>query len=184
MNRAEKLEELLSTKAFDELTWSEKELVLSELGSEEQYEVMRKIGNTLMKGNILTPDPQIIKSLQQKMRDEKRTSVVYQLLSWQAPAYVTVFMVAACCTFTWFVTKKSNPSPLVTIVKTDTVYLASQPDTIFREKVIYRYVKPKVLFTQNVTKTETTTPVRQPEITGVSMKANEALEKFLVSGSK
>lgn len=185
MNRAEKLEELLSSKPFDKLTASEKELVLSELESEEQYEAMRKIGITLAKKTAdLSPDPQILISLQRRMGDGKKASVIYEMLSWQAPAYMTVLLIGVFSAVTWFISKEQEGITTlpITLVKTDTVYLASKPDTVFREKIIYRYPKLKTSTLQRVTKTETIP--QQRDVTGVNMKAYEELENLLVSGSK
>jgi hypothetical protein len=47
-NMEEMLERLLATKNWEELSPQERSLVIQELGSEEQYILMRKIGSTLV----------------------------------------------------------------------------------------------------------------------------------------
>ena len=59
-----RIEALLESKAFGELTAEEKEFVLKELGSEEQYHVLRKIGAALVAEKAdLSPDPRVLTKL-------------------------------------------------------------------------------------------------------------------------
>lgn len=188
MNRAEKLEELLSSKTFDELTLSEKELVLNELGSEEQYEAMRKIGVTLVKRTAgLSPDPKILKSLQHYMHGQQNGFTLAGAFTFRMPVYASVLLIILFSIAAGVISRKTMPVPNspVTVVKTDTVYLTTKADTIFQERVIYRYAKLKKSFPQQLNQTVQAEPLQQQtQITGVNMKESEALEKLLVSGSR
>jgi len=185
MNRVEKLEELLSSKSFDELTPAEKELVFLELGSEAQYEAMRKIGVILVKKTAgLSPDPEILKSLQSSVREQKRGTFIMNMLTVRIPLYAPLTLIIFVSLAAWISGNKVNPPHRITIVQTDTVFLSNQPDTVFREKIIYRYVRLKKAFPQDLRTTVQAQPEHQPEIRGVSMKENEVLEKLLVSGSR
>src|SRR6186713_3233990 len=168
MKREEKIEELLSSKRFDELTLPERELVMQELGSEEHYEAMRKIGVTLVKKTTgLSPNPKILKSLQQHMLEQNQTrSQLTGLLTFRIPAYASVLLILLFSTITWLISKNAGTSetPPITIVHTDTVYLVSRPDTVFQDRIIYRYARLKSSFPPNLNRTvQAQSLQKQPE---------------------
>ncbi|MBX2900238.1 MAG: hypothetical protein KF775_11330 [Cyclobacteriaceae bacterium] len=79
----------------------------------------------------------------------------------------------------WMGQPRAKPEP-VTLVEHvtvhDTLYIASKPDTVFREKIIYR--DKLVILT-----TQTRLPENKSE-KGVSMKEKEELDNLLVSGAR
>ena len=79
----------------------------------------------------------------------------------------------------WWLGKSEPTIPVTRVEKIlmhDTVYLATKPDTVFRERVIFKD-RPIILTTGNNQPEESSTK-------GVSMKEKEELDKLLVSGSE
>lgn len=184
MKPLEKIEELFLSKSFDALTTDEKELVLRELGSASEYDAMRKIALSSRKSESITPDPRILKTLRHTMREKQTQSI--PLISFRVPAYAAALMIAVASATTWFLAKSSTVTPtLVTEVKHDTVYLTSNPDTVFVDRVVYRTARMKKYFPENLTTRSSAPKLERPaEVVGVSMKEQEELERLLVSGSR
>jgi len=65
------------------------------------------------------------------------------------------------------------------IVVHDTIFVASKPDTIFTERVVYK--NQSVILTRNP---GTTDENKSIEKNGINMKEKEELEKLLVSGTE
>jgi hypothetical protein len=184
MKPQEQIEELLLSKSFDALTPDEKVLVLRELGSVSEYEAMRKIALSSGRSENLTPDPRILKTLQHTMREKQPQSM--PLFTFRVPAYATAIMILIAIGTTWLLTRSSTLPPVrVTEIQHDTVYLASKPDTVYVDRVVYRTARMKKYFPENLT-TRSSAPAREPsvETIGVSMKEQEELERLLVSGSR
>lgn len=189
--KIEKLEQLIQTKAFLELSDAEKEFVLEEFELEERYQAMRKLTPILNEMTLdqeeVKPRPSTLESLKQSLGAEDSTNSVWnKLFAWRVPAYAAVLVVGISCAVTWWLTDQPvieiTEKPLV--VNADTVYVTSKPDTIFKEKVVYRFVKmvektkTPMQLPDNLTSDKNAVPV------GVSMKDKEELEKLLVSGSR
>lgn len=183
--KEQKLERLLDEKSFDQLTHEEKEVVLQEFGSEEQYRLARKIGQALVKLKTgLSPDPWILASLQEQVKIRQRPSLWTSFFQAQIPAYV---MAGACLiivvTMWWLKPVPIPPAATVRMIR-DTVYLATVPDTVYRRKIVYRY-RYRYITVAAPSTTSPDTRVAEPVAgsEGVTMKDKEELEKLLVSGS-
>lgn len=183
--KEQKLERLLDEKSFDQLTREEKEVVLQEFGSEEQYRLARKIGPALVKLKTgLSPDPWILASLQDQVKIRQRPSRWTSFFQAQVPAYV---MAGACLVIVvvmWWLKPVPASTPVAVRTVRDTVYLATVPDTVYRRKIIFRYRYRYINVATPATTpldTRMVEPVAGSE--GVTMKDKEELEKLLVSGS-
>jgi hypothetical protein len=185
-NDREWLDELLERKSYNELSLSEKERVLKEIGSEEQYKVLRKVSQALVTYKAdLSPDPQTIEALKvQLARRHRKENVLQRVIGYYLPGYAAAAMIVIAVISTWYVTSLTKSEPArsgpVTLVRSDTVYVLEKPDTVFVERVIYRDRVLPPRETYQVVKS----PTQERESgSGVSMKEKEELENLLVSGS-
>jgi hypothetical protein len=113
----------------------------------------------------------------------KQTS---QSLNWwqvKVPAWSTL-LVAGCFAFGawWFTSSSVKPiveQQIVSSIVYDTVYVASKPDTVFVQQVVYR--ERPVLLTKTVNQVSTKSATNS---NGINMKEKEELENLLVSGSR
>jgi hypothetical protein len=181
----ERLEFLLNTKTWDQLSNDEKALAIQELGSEEQYVLVRKIGLTLVsKEPGLSPDPKILKNLDEAIRHLHKPAW-QRMVEWRIPAYTLLapLLIIVALGVAWLRPVKnddvnrSNVSPA-----RDTLYLTQAPDTIFVDRPVIRYIERNVVPASAVFEVVKS---QEPKETsdGVNMKENEELEKLLVSGS-
>lgn len=183
--KEQKLERLLDEKSFDQLTHEEREMVLQEFGSEEQYRLARKIGQALVKLKTgLSPDPWVLASLKDQTKLRRRPSVWTNFFQAQVPAYV---MAGACLIIVflaWWLRPVATPPSIAVRMVRDTVYLTTTPDTVYRRKIVYRY-RYRYINVAAPSPTSSDPGVVEPVATsaGVTMKDKEELEKLLVSGS-
>jgi hypothetical protein len=187
----ERLEQLIESKNWIQLTEEEKNFVVQELGSEEQYTALRKVSLALVSipKADLSPDPAIEKRLKAKFKvvNHATTASLWSpLFSFRMPALASFALIAVCSIAAWYVgTKSSNAKTIVqnVIHTTDTVYLSAISDTVIVEKVVYRYLvkpqDPKKIFSV----VNQTAPAHSQDPVGVNMKEKEELDNFLVSGS-
>lgn len=183
--KEQKLERLLEEKSFDQLTHEEKEVVLQEFGSEEQYRLARKIGPALVKLKTgLSPDPWILASLQDQVKIHRRPSVWTNFFQARVPAYVMAGACLAIVVTMWWLKPDPAPASVTVRMVRDTVYLATAPDTVYRRKIIYRY-RYRYITVAAPSSTSASAKVAEPVAgsAGVTMKDKEELEKLLVSGS-
>src|SRR5687768_4108044 len=116
-SREDKLDALLKNKSYQELTEEEQMFVLEELGSAAQYNAMRKVSLALITSKVdLSPDPFIVKSLQQHMH-ERRAVVRGSFFTWQIPAYATFTLVVVVGVFTWWLGSRQEPYPVANVVE-------------------------------------------------------------------
>jgi len=178
----ERLEYLIHSKGWKELTDEERIFVTSEIGSEEQYEALRNIGTRLaaMPKTEISPAPVVLKLLREKIRNQhQHANVFVSVLSFRMPAYIVVGLLLAAVLLTLATRARVMPAGISSnvIVKTDTLFIHQPTDTVYVTKFVYRYIKPPV-------EQKTFSVVRQqPEAVGVNMKEKEELENLLVSGS-
>jgi hypothetical protein len=183
--KEQKLERLLDEKSFDQLTHEEKDVVLQEFGSEEQYRLARKIGPALVKLKTgLSPDPWILASLQDQVKIRRGPSLWTSFFQARVPAYVMAGACLVIVILVWWLKPVPTPPPVAVRMVRDTVYLASVPDTVYRRKIIYRY-RYRYITVAAPSTTPPDTRVVEPVAgsAGVTMKDKEELEKLLVSGS-
>ncbi|MBX2914268.1 MAG: hypothetical protein KF856_03235 [Cyclobacteriaceae bacterium] len=174
----EAFEKLISEKSYFELSTQELKLVNKFVSSAQEYESLRLSGLEMKKWFGENPVSNTDQSLLKLKRALRQNQPVVSYSMWKVS--VGYAMVALLFGFGGWWLGKSEPSIPVTrvekILMHDTVYLATKPDTVFREKIIYKD-RPIILTTTN----------HQPEIQntkGVSMKEKEDLDKLLVSGSE
>jgi hypothetical protein len=184
----DKLENLIQSKRWSELSEDEKQFVLETLGSEASFEAFRKTNmniSDLAKAEI-APDPKILSALKGKFSDTHQQEPLFnKIIFFKMPAYAVVTMLAVTILIMWL-GKQADPNVQVALkssVQRDTVFLPSTPDTVFVTKVIYRYKDhtaktPMITVVKNTDRTETTRGV------GVNMKEKEELDNLLVSGSE
>jgi len=175
----EDFEKLLTEKSYSELTANELKLVNQFASSQQEYEEFRLSGLELRKWFQNNPVP---KEGDEGLLELKRVFRQQQPVVTNSWWKLSVGYAMAAVIFGfggWWLGQSEKPIPQTAIEKItvfDTVYLASKPDTVFRDKIIYKD-RPIILTTGN----------RQPEAPttkGVSMKEKEELDKLLVSGSE
>ncbi|MCW5912260.1 MAG: hypothetical protein KIT62_14415 [Cyclobacteriaceae bacterium] len=180
-NDFEKLETLLQTKSYKELTSQELQNVSQWVNSEQEYEALRVSGQQV--ASWFTSNP-VIMSNDELLRELKKGLQVQHLQNvsdaqlrpiWGYALSALIFGVLGW----WIGQSKPVAEPITKIEQVllrDTVYLTAKPDTVFQEQIIYRD-RPVVLTTQNHL------PENKNE-KGVSMKEKEELDNLLVSGSE
>jgi hypothetical protein len=181
MNRdEEKIDLLLSTKVWEELSPDEKVFAIQVFGSEEQYVLMRKIGQTLVsERSNLSPDPKIFSHLATEF-GSVHPPVWKRVVQWRVPAYAIVVPIALIAALVWWPHPRTEAPAKHIVQVADTVYIKQSPDTVFIQRTVIKYLPQKP-------KTPSFTIIKTSEqdehIDGVNMKENEELEKLLVSGS-
>lgn len=188
-DQEERIERLLETKTFAELTEEERNFVLKELGSEEQYAAMRRVTLALITSKVdLSPDPAILHSLQQKMTSTSQRFSFNDIFTFRIPGYASLLLIGITALLTWFFShEKTIDAPrVVEVQQRDTVFVDRvRTDTIYRTRVIYRETNSDRTAGKNyfqVVKKEA--DVTERKEVGVSMKDKQELETLLVSGSE
>jgi len=186
VDELEKLERLMQSKAFAELTTEEKLWVSQWIESETEYTNLRKanreISEQLISTNQAVPDPKILTHLKATLLAKQTVS---QLNWWQVkmPGWSTGVIASFFCVVGWWIGSSSNQVAAEQVYSStilyDTVYLASKPDTIFVQQVVYR---ERSLIAKTVKQLETLTT--ETPAKGINMKEKEELENLLVSGSR
>jgi hypothetical protein len=182
----EKLESLLQGKAFEELTAEEKIWVGQWIESEIEYTNLRtaegEIKKYLVNADPIAPNPKLLTHLKVQLKTRQASLKAYW---WQVrtPGWSTLLIAMVFGASGWWI--GSSPMNLnieqassPTIVY-DTVYLASKPDTVFIEQVVYKD-RPLIM---RITKQVEDMSVKNSE-KGINMKEKEELENLLVSGSR
>ena len=180
----EKLEDLVSTKLFANLSVEEKQFVLNVLGSEEEFNTLRRIHASLRDHLVVTSveaAPDVLIALQRKLRESKKGSFLLPaILQFRIPAYAALVLAAMVGFLTAMVSNVSSvKQPLVVLpkVERDTVYITNT-DTVYRERLLIKYVRvPAPAEPEMVTASS-----KSDKILGVSMKDKEELDRLLVSG--
>jgi hypothetical protein len=188
MEEIERLEKLLQCYSYSELSATDKEEIQEFVSSEEEYEALRETNKQLFFNAEhkldFVPSPAILKKIKISNRAMRKPLGSKAWLQSPIPSYATLMIAIFIGSLAWWGGSQWNPK-LVSVekfkLKVDTVYLASKPDTIVREKIIY--VKVKVS-TDQVMKASVERNLQDAVVTrGVSMKEKEELGKLLVSGS-
>ena len=183
MENTERFEQLLRTHSYNDLSMEDKEWVAQFAASEEDYEALRQATRHLEQKEIpagLSPDPEIRKSLMKSWNSKHRSYSSGILTAWSIPASLAVpavFVVGIIC---WWVGMSSGTKTVyIDRIAThwDTVHVASKPDTIIIERIVYMPLNiPTAAVKQPLN-------VNPPQVNrGINMKEKEELEKLLVSG--
>jgi hypothetical protein len=180
-NDYEAFEKLIAQKSYTQLLPAELKMVNQFVADEQEYETLRS-SDLAMKAwfanNPVVPNDKTLTNLKLEFNKAHQRQVS---LSWWK---VSIGYALAALVFGlsgWWLGQSASEkkAPLTSIEKVlvhDTVYVASKPDTIFTEKIIYRD-SPVILTTTN-------RQSEPPVVKGVSMKEKEELDKLLVSGSR
>ncbi|HYG19764.1 MAG TPA: hypothetical protein VD816_12590 [Ohtaekwangia sp.] len=186
-DRDERLEALLSTRDFEELSPVEKTFVREVLGSEAQYRALRKVSQALVIRTDVSPDPDILKRLQHRMAAAKKVPVPAAGFGITLPLYASVLLMIVFAGAGWWAgtTFGQQPREIAAVVKTDTVYVRTKPDTItiYRDRIIREAGKAQPQPAQGLVKV-VATPRRDGKDVGVSMEEKEELQWLLVAGSE
>jgi hypothetical protein len=180
----EKLEDLVNTKLFTDLSTEEKQLVLDVLGSEEQFNTLQRIHATLLDHPVVSsvePAPDVLVALRRKLNETKKEFFLLPaILRFKIPAYAALILAVMVGSLTAMVSNvPSAKHPLVTVpkVERDTLYVTNT-DTVYRERLLIKYVRVPA-----PAESEMVTASSKPDrILGVSMKDKEELDRLLVSG--
>jgi hypothetical protein len=176
----EKLESLLARKSFEDLDAGEKEFVLEQLESADEYTSMYELNQHLKASVPPKPHPRILASLQRRLRDreEKRFSLQW-LLRAKVPApafYIAVLGLIVAI----LIERPADPPKSITYIERDTVLVSALPDTVFVERIVYKST-PAVAKPTEVA--VSSTPSKKETAEGVSMRERQELEILLESGS-
>jgi len=180
----EKLEDLVSTKLFANLSAEEKQFVLDMLGSEAQFNALQQIHELLRDRPIaasVEPASRVLTALRRRLRETKNESFVLPaILQFKIPAYAALILAVMVGSLTASVSNGSSvKQPIVTVskVERDTIYITNT-DTVYRERLLIKYVRvPAPSEPEMVTASS-----KSDKILGVSMKDKEELDRLLVSG--
>lgn len=181
----DKLEMLIYSKEWNELTNEEKEFALQHVDSVEQYTALRKISLSLENFPKLqfSEDPQVLKSLKSAFRKKHQPSLE-RFLHFRTPGLATILLLVLAAGIGWYFGQQSTgtaaKASIEFITKTDTVYLKTAADTVYLNKVVYRYL-PEPSIKKPVFSVVKSNVI---ESKGVSMKEKEELDNLLVSGSE
>ncbi len=185
----ERLERLIKSKSYYELSNEEKMWLSLWIDSPSDYEMLRtsetQIRRYFLDNRISPPDPKILSQLKTHL---KTNSIRWQepRLWWQLKPSVGVALVAVIFGFAgWWVGQVTHGDNLPgakvqsSVTVRDTIYIMSKPDTIFSEKVIYR--DRPITLTRSIDQNRS--DVKPSQLNGINMKEKEELEKLLVSGT-
>jgi hypothetical protein len=187
MENLEEFEELLRQHSYGELTDNEKQWVSNFVSSETEYESLRKtnqqLSNYFSEKTNLTPSPKVWTAIKSDLAMAKKSASGGYWLSTPLPAYATLTLLLAVGALCWYGGSNFNSlneaeSQIVTRI--DTIYIASMPDTVVRERIVYVKANPAPAIIQ----ASTNQPQAVPAMKGINMKEKEELERLLVSGSR
>lgn len=179
-NALDRFEALLKQHAYEALSHQEKEWVKQFVASPEEYESMRRAGLALEENfspasTVPAADPDVLSSLQKKFQLAQESP-----RRWSVPAWAAVVALVVAGGSGWYAGTSTSPKEVYVdriVAKTDTVLVASRPDTVVVERVVYRSIPTLVPVTVSQP-----VPTRTPASKGVNMKEKQELEKLLVSG--
>ncbi len=186
MENFEEFEELLRQRSYAELTENEKQWVTQFISSEAEYESLRQadrqLNHYVTATRKLTPSPKIWAAIKNDIAQNKKAAKVYWLNT-SIPAYATLVLLMVVGIFSWYGGSNYNSTTVYEpkiVTHIDTVFIASKPDTIVRERIVYLKTYPTPAIIQASTKRLENMPATK----GINMKEKEELERLLVSGSR
>lgn len=179
-NEYEVFERLITEKQYSELSADELKLVNQFIRDEQEYDAFRLSGLNIERwfrdNPVVGVNDRTLANLKQEFKRAHRPQISF---AWWK---VSVGYAMAAVVFSfggWWLgqsEKHASSTRIEQVLVYDTIYVATKPDTVVREKIIYRD-RPFILTT---TKQQNETPIAK----GVSMKEKEELDKLLVSGSE
>lgn len=184
-NNESLLEDLLTSKSFDELSPAEKSFVLQHL-TEDEYDSMRAVHRMASLPDVqsdMEPRHSTLTALlnhQQQFTQRPSARVLLPVKLAAAIGFVTI------STLMWYwgySYGRSVPQARVVEHVTDTLLVQLPADTLFIEKVVYRKSEEAKAVTLVPPVPRTSPQGSSPnESVGISMKEKEDLNSLLVSG--
>jgi len=188
MENFEKIERLLQSKAYQELTEAEREIVRATVITEDEYESLRNAEVRLTNYFSLKAEVDLTKNGWEQIKSTlKQKKAEPKFNFWTAtplPTYATLLLLLAVGFVCWVGGSQISPKILDVAraaQRVDTVFIATKPDTIYKERVVYLKA-PSLAPTFQTVKSLRSVPNQTSK--GVNMKDKEELEKLLVSGSE
>ncbi len=177
----EKLDQLLRVGDFESLSGEDQHWIEESIGSAEAFDRLRETTIIARQENVKNVRPQVKKDLMKQFK-EKHQPGWKLVLQWKIPAYAAMLIVALISSLLMtlmpekerIVERYIPQQPIV-----DTVFVASEPDTVFIERTIDRPVYVKVFEEE-----EKSTPVVAVERIrkGKSLADQSGIKDILVSG--
>lgn len=182
----ERLEQLIQNRPYAELTIEEKEWVGQWVVSVDEYENLRssevEIRQYLQNTQVADPDSETLNRITRHLRMSKSRQSS-GLISRLKPSLGAVIMSVLFGCLGWWIGQSTNEKAQMhtfdPVVVHDTIFVATKPDTIFTEKVVYK--TRSVILTRNPVTPDVN---KSPDKNGINMKEKEELEKLLVSGTE
>lgn len=182
----EKLEWLIQSKSYMELSKEEKEWVSHWMESASEYDLLRKSEIQMRQyfddSKIDPPASSTLTQLTSHLKKKNRR--LQAGIWWQFKPSLSTWALAIFfgCVGWWIGQSASSPAAQQEVITSttvrDTIYIASKADTIFTEKIIYKD-RPVIMIRNDSSKELKNTSVSN----GINMKEKEELEKLLVSGT-
>ena len=174
-----KIDHLIHTKQYEELSQEDKLLVDEHLGGKKSFEHYQ----LLFRESHATQERPVSRSVANNLSTrfkQKNRPVWYSLFNYRIPAYVSMMLITLMMTASWWwTTRHPNMIEVTKEVylpgKTDTLLVELPPDTIVIEKVIQQTIPVYITSNVPVEKTQETTE-------GSSLAEQQDLTEFLVSG--
>ena len=182
MEELTRFEQLLKQRSFKSLNEEEKEFVFQFISSEEEYESLR---NTEIELRAFFEGQQKLQPRAEtllKIKQSRAEQVVSPQGFWlrpALPAYAVALLIVVVGAIGWWSGTQFGSEKVMVekiVSHTDTIRIASKPDTIIKEKIVYLPSPSVTLASPPETKEVVTAK-------GVNMKDKEDLERLLVSGS-
>ena len=175
MKEFEKIESLLKTKAYNELSKEEQLLVDQEL-TKEAYDELRS-GMYLLKDEKLPVSNDVKKSLMAEFK-QIETKGFAAILSKKVPAYTVIAPIMILIAIFWFLPTKEVPviqDRLVEVTIRDTIQVV-KTDTLWREKIVKI---PQLVY---VAKGDEVEKNSSPTVTNRSLGEQKELLDLVVKG--
>lgn len=182
----EKLEQLMHNKSYSELNHEEKDWVSRWVKSVDEYDALRtsetRIRQYFLESKVNSPDEAMLEQLTSRLK--KKVAKQKAEVTWQFKPSISTWSIAVLfgCLGWWIgqsTTNTSTADAVQSIIVRDTIYLVSQPDTVFTERTIYK--DPTIILARSGNTIESLD--KSSGSNGVNMKEKEELEKLLVSGT-
>jgi len=189
MENYEKFEQLLQQYSFKELSAEDKQLVQRYIGSEEEYESLRVADKNLTshfrKKIDLAPGPQTWNRIKDARVGPFSPRLPHYWITKPMPVYATMLLLLGVGLLGWMGGSRYSTIDQVSVNEpkrqVDTVFIASKPDTVVRDRVIYVGRGSQQAATLQISNDS---GQDHPVAKGINMKEKEELEKLLVSGSR
>jgi len=180
------IDKLISTKQFSELTPEELAFVMQELGGEEQYVALQKVHSVLNSSlpTNLTPRANTQSLLRDRFNQQYAKHSLWRNLAFATmPAYAVILLLMSGVFLTWTLATSMQQVKTRTVMvsKKDTVRIVMKADTVFVNRVVYKYKRVKVNPVYNFVQTKHF-EIKTDSTLSVSMKEKEELDNLLVTG--